>query len=51
MQAIAYIRTSSAANVGEDKDSHKRQLTAISVYAKKRSWTLLPAPLGGPVQI
>ncbi|KQT50284.1 serine recombinase [Aureimonas sp. Leaf454] len=35
MQAIAYIRTSSAANVGEDKDSHKRQLAAISAYAKK----------------
>jgi DNA invertase Pin-like site-specific DNA recombinase len=35
MKALAYIRTSSAANVGEDKDSHKRQLAAISAYAKK----------------
>ena len=26
-QGIAYLRTSSAANVGEDKDSGRRQLT------------------------
>jgi len=31
--AIAYLRTSSAANVGPDKDSDKRQREAISAYA------------------
>ncbi|RYB01434.1 recombinase family protein [Lichenibacterium ramalinae] len=35
VQAIAYMRTSSAANVGEDKDSSKRQLAAIETYAKR----------------
>ncbi|MEM7729059.1 MAG: recombinase family protein [Pseudomonadota bacterium] len=33
--AVAYLRTSSAANVGEDKDSHKRQLAAIEAYADR----------------
>ena len=33
--AIAYARTSSAANVGEDKDSHQRQLLAIRSYASR----------------
>jgi DNA invertase Pin-like site-specific DNA recombinase len=32
--AVAYLRTSSAANVGEDKDSAKRQLAAIEAYAR-----------------
>jgi DNA invertase Pin-like site-specific DNA recombinase len=31
--AIAYLRTSSAANVGTDKDSDKRQRDAIAVFA------------------
>lgn len=35
MKAVAYVRTSSAANVGEDKDSHKRQLAAIRTYASR----------------
>ena len=34
-QAFAYVRTSSAANVGEDKDSERRQLAAITSYAKR----------------
>ena len=34
-QAFAYLRTSSAANVGEDKDSDKRQLAAIMAHAKR----------------
>jgi DNA invertase Pin-like site-specific DNA recombinase len=34
-QAFAYVRTSSATNVGEDKDSDRRQLAAITVYAKR----------------
>jgi len=33
-QAVAYLRTSSAANVGADKDSEKRQRQAIAAYAK-----------------
>lgn len=32
-KALAYIRTSSAANVGADKDSEQRQRTAIEGYA------------------
>src|SRR6476646_9463925 len=34
-KAIAYLRTSSAANVGADKDSDKRQRAAIEAYAKR----------------
>lgn len=33
-KAVAYLRTSSAANVGADKDSDKRQLAAIHAFAK-----------------
>jgi DNA invertase Pin-like site-specific DNA recombinase len=33
-KAIAYLRTSSAANVGADNDSDKRQLAAIERFAK-----------------
>jgi DNA invertase Pin-like site-specific DNA recombinase len=32
--AVAYYRTSSAANVGDDKDSLKRQQDAVRAYAK-----------------
>ncbi|TDW31741.1 resolvase-like protein [Rhizobium azibense] len=32
---MAYLRTSSAANVGADKDSDRRQSEAISSYAKR----------------
>jgi hypothetical protein len=32
---VAYIRTSSAANVGTDKDSDKRQRAAIEGFAKQ----------------
>jgi hypothetical protein len=35
VEAVAYIRTSSAANVGADKDSDKRQRAAIEGYAKR----------------
>ena len=34
-KAVAYIRTSSAANVGTDKDSDKRQRDAITAYTKR----------------
>ncbi len=33
--AVAYYRTSSAANVGEDKDSLRRQREAVIAYAKR----------------
>lgn len=39
-KAVAYLRTSSAANVGEDKDSHKRQMTAIQAYAKRAGFRI-----------
>jgi DNA invertase Pin-like site-specific DNA recombinase len=32
--AVAYYRTSSAANVGPDKDSLTRQREAVTAYAK-----------------
>ncbi len=35
VEALAYMRTSSAANVGDDKDSEKRQRAAIEEYARK----------------
>ena len=34
-KAVAYLRTSSAANVGQDKDSEKRQRAAITAFAKR----------------
>ena len=40
-EAVAYIRTSSAANVGADKDSDKRQRAAIEGYAKRARFALV----------
>ena len=34
-KAVAYMRTSSATNVGADKDSERRQRAAIEAYAKR----------------
>lgn len=39
--AVAYLRTSSAANVGTDKDSDKRQRAAIEAFAKRAGFTLI----------
>jgi len=39
--AIAYLRTSSAANVGADKDSHKRQAEAIQSYADQAGYDIV----------
>jgi DNA invertase Pin-like site-specific DNA recombinase len=39
-QAIAYLRTSSAANIGPDKDSQRRQREAVSRYAKSAGFEL-----------
>lgn len=40
-KAVTYYRTSSAANVGEDKDSEKRQKHACHTYAKKAGLSVL----------
>src|SRR4029079_1936596 len=40
-EAVAYIRTSSAANVGQGKDSDKRQRAAIESYAKRAGFALV----------
>jgi DNA invertase Pin-like site-specific DNA recombinase len=39
--AVAYLRTSSAANVGADKDSDKRQRAAIEAFAKQAGFTII----------
>src|SRR5262245_33348770 len=39
--AVAYLRTSSAANVGADKDSDKQQRAAIQAFAKHAGFTLV----------
>jgi DNA invertase Pin-like site-specific DNA recombinase len=41
VEAVAYIRTSSAANVGADKDSDKRQRAAITAFAKRAGFALV----------
>ena len=39
--AVAYLRTSSATNVGIDKDSDKRQPAAIEAFAERAGFTIL----------
>jgi len=39
--AVAYLRTSSAANVGADKDSDKRQRAAIEAFAKRAGFAIV----------
>jgi DNA invertase Pin-like site-specific DNA recombinase len=41
IKAVAYIRTSSAANVGNDKDSERRQRAAIEAFAKRSGFALV----------
>lgn len=41
--AVGYMRTSSAANVGEDKDSHQRQRAAILAYANAAGFEIAEA--------
>jgi DNA invertase Pin-like site-specific DNA recombinase len=41
IEAVAYIRISSATNVGADKDSDKRQRAAIGGYAKRAGYALV----------
>ena len=39
--AVAYLRTSRAANVGAAKDSDKRQRAAIEAFAKRAGFTIV----------
>jgi DNA invertase Pin-like site-specific DNA recombinase len=41
IDAIAYLRTSSTANVGADKDSDKRQRAAIASFAKAHGYRIV----------
>jgi DNA invertase Pin-like site-specific DNA recombinase len=41
VQAVAYLRTSSAATVGNDKDSDKRQRAAITAFAKANGYQIV----------
>lgn len=41
IKAVGYLRTSSAANVGQDKDSDKRQRSAIVAYAKANGFDVV----------
>jgi DNA invertase Pin-like site-specific DNA recombinase len=40
-KAVAYLRTSSKANVGADKDSDKRQRAAIEAYARAAGYEVI----------
>jgi len=40
-KAVAYLRTSSKANVGPDKDSDKRQRAAIGAYARAAGYEVV----------
>src|SRR5271165_1326949 len=40
-KAVAYLRTSSATNVGADKDHHKRQRQAIEAFAKAAGYSIV----------
>ena len=39
--AVAYLRTSSATNVGAEKDSDKRQRAAIEAFAKRAGFIII----------
>jgi DNA invertase Pin-like site-specific DNA recombinase len=41
VEAVSYLRTSSAANVGADKDSEPRQRVAIAAFAKRAGFALV----------
>ena len=41
ISAVAYLRTSSAANTVTDKDSGKRQRAAIEAYAKSAGYEIV----------
>jgi DNA invertase Pin-like site-specific DNA recombinase len=41
IKAVAYFRTSSAANVGQDKDSELRQRSAVASFAKRNGYEIV----------
>jgi len=41
VEAVAYLRTSSATNAGPDKDSDKRQRAAIGAFAKAHGYVIV----------
>jgi len=41
VDAIGYMRTSSATNVGADKDSEKRQRAAIESFARSNGFAIV----------
>src|SRR5690349_20906672 len=41
VQAVAYLRTSSATNIGADKDSDKRQRDAIAGFANRAGFMIV----------
>jgi DNA invertase Pin-like site-specific DNA recombinase len=41
VEAVAYLRTSSATNAGPDKDSDKRQRAAIAAFAKAHGFEIV----------
>src|SRR5262245_19207652 len=43
LKAVAYLRTSSAANAGDDKDSHRRQIAAIQRFARSNRIEIVQA--------
>lgn len=57
VEAVGYMRTSSATNVGADKDSEKRQRAAITAYAERAGvvvvdWFYDPAVSGAdPIEM
>ncbi|NEI37957.1 hypothetical protein GR204_29035 [Rhizobium leguminosarum] len=40
-KAVAYLRTSSAANVGADRDSDKRQRAACNAFARRAGYEIV----------
>jgi len=41
VEAVAYLRTSSATNVGQDKDSERRQRAAVERFAKRGGYRIV----------
>src|SRR5258706_10828114 len=41
VKAVSYLRTSSAANVGADKDSDKRQRAAVAAFARRAGFEIV----------
>jgi len=49
LAAVAYLRTSSSANVGTDKDSSKRQCAAIASFARANGYEVVDEYYDAPV--